>query len=325
MKGDIIMKKRVIAAVAASALIASAAMTAAVSASADTEITESGKGEWTIGKEGLAMITEDILTDGVLYDLHIELNEEYYDSMTLFLQFHTDEKTYELMYIMMMAEPDMYIPVDEIVNALFDRYPDEDIPFEKITSVTVSDAVGLVKNISFFYEPVEDTDAEFTYFSETEKGRRFELGSAAAMLMDAGGTAGGGVGIKISFEDALDSGFDVRFVFGSDSGEKKTVKAYSTKSLSKSGIIVNVCGLVAESGMNIDDITSFTVVNKGDKDIGSIDFGMGSDEYTEIRFRDSSVDGASEDANPATGVGFASSALIAAVSGTAALLTRKRR
>lgn len=301
-----------------------------------SDTAKTDENEWTIDSDSVKKIITDLAVGGDLYDLHVTLKEDYHDSMHLFIKFHTEDKTYELMYIMMKAEPDMHLQVKDIVTALADQYPDEKIPLDKITYITVSDPAGLVDDILLCDDSgddeAEDTESDYsdntaeadTFFAETEEGRRFDLVSPD-ILMDANGTAGGNVGMKISFEDALDSGFDLRFIFISNDGEKKTVKAYSTKSLSKSGVIVNVRALVAESGMDFMDIAGFTVLNKGDKDITSIDFGMGSDEFAEIRFADSSVDGASEDANPATGVGIASSALLAAVSGAAALLTRKRR
>ena len=320
------MMKKGAAALTATAVIMSAAMS--FSASADTSsvsiITSADEHEWIIGQEDIPVIAEDILAGGDNYDIHITLSREYNDSMVIYFTFKAGDQSFELMYILMQAEQEMDIPLKDIINALNDRYPEVRIPYAELDSIVMTDTGGLIEDISLCNTAAQD---DIPGFAVTEEGRRYELASPSAVLMDASATAGGNVGIEVRFGSPLDNGFDLRFVFVMNDGSRKTVRAYSTRSLSESGVLVNVRGLIWESGVDVQETASLTVIDKGDKDISSVRFGTGSDEMAEIRFSNTSAFAGDEDEseNPGTGAGLAGTAVFSVLSGITAFLTGKRK
>ncbi len=151
------MKKRnrIITAIIASALIASAALPATVYADSGIvglltdsplsyAITGGENGEWEITSEGVDVFAGKEFDNISDCKLHIELTEDYNESMVLGFKFFAGKKEYELNYIMMMAQQHMAIAVEAIVYALRDQHPDEEIPFDSSESGIMYDGGGLI-------------------------------------------------------------------------------------------------------------------------------------------------------------------------------------
>lgn len=91
--------------------------------------------------------------------LHIELKEQLDSSMTLNLKFYFGEKEYDLLYILMMPEQIMDLPLSDIVTALIERYPDETLPFDELTSVELED-IGYIDSVWVEEAPSAGGDTE---------------------------------------------------------------------------------------------------------------------------------------------------------------------
>ncbi len=224
------MKKKLIASMTASVLIAASAMTQTALAgtnirdlfmnpSYQSVIMPSAENEWTIDEEGVAMIDEDLAADGGIYSFRIALKEDYNDSMGLYFSFRAGEKSYDVLYLLMLAEQEMYIPVKNVVEALIDRYPDEEIPYKSIDSIVVSDPAGLVDSVSFVRVPDEFPElagSVLLSYSEDENGEYTVENSY--YIFDKDGGSGRtmdtemGIGLPFMYEQ---NGGDIMFHFAS--------------------------------------------------------------------------------------------------------------
>ena len=169
-----------------------------------------------------------------------------------------------------------------------------------------------------------DTEAEFGLVEVDDN--KWQLRDAAETLMNANGTAGGNVGIALTFDAPLDNGFDLTFEFTMNDGTVKTAKAAYGDALANDTVFVKVRDLINESGINVQDVAEFAVINNGSDEINAAVMGMSPEGAVGITFpkKTATID-STEDQNPKTGVSIALSAILAAASGALGVAFRKRK
>lgn len=109
-------------------------------------------------------------------------------------------------------------------------------------------------------------------------------------------------------------------------GTVKTAKAAYGDALANDTVFVKVRDLINESGINVQDVAEFAVINNGSGEINAAVMGMSPEGAVGITFpkKAATID-STEDQNPKTGAGIALSAILAAASGALGVASRKRK
>ena len=241
-------------------------------------------------------------------NLHIELKEPPEGTMTLNMEFKFNDRYRELMYILMMPEQVMDIPLSDIVTALNERYPDETLDYGALKMVTIYDKVLNIDDI-YIEDNYDPAAPEFI----TEENI-WKLSDSGMTLADANGVAGGNVGLVMEFDSVLENGYYIEFVFTLDDGTTETVTESGSEALSTSTLFVKVRDLLKKAGVDVMSVTDFEVVNMSDQNLVSVNISTmpGGDE-----------DSSPAETNPATGTGLAVCAMLA--SGALCAISRKRK
>lgn len=316
-------KKKMITAILASALIASAALPTV--AYADNEITKlltdspvsygilvGDTGEWEITSEGIdafAGKTFDYISDIVL---HIGLKEDYNDSMVIGFRFLAGEKTYEINYILMKAEQHMDIPIMEITNALKDQYPDEEIPFDKIESGVISDGAGLIDEL--YITGTFDTPslAGSVWEVHTDREGNGEYTTHEAFwVFNSDGKSGRMFDAKMNMGIAFDYeqvGKDLVLHLGS--ADDNTPAKFE---ITEDGVFMTVN--YGDEGQFPETMKMYICPGEDPDTFG----------VTEETVKDAENAASAENTNPKTGVGIGFSAMLAAGAAMLSVISRKRR
>ncbi len=141
-----------------------------------------------------------------------------------------------------------------------------------------------------------------------------------ASIADANGTAGGNVKLMVLFTEALADGYELEINFTTAGGVTKTYTASSSvKPMKYNFTCLPIRDMFDKLKLGGETLTSVTITGRSAGSIMKVDYVTGL-----VTTSGTPVSG--DDANPHTGAGdFTAAAVLAAVSGAAALIAYKKK
>lgn len=164
-----------------------------------------------------------------------------------------------------------------------------------------------------------DTVTETNTVAREVDAEKWELIDPAS-IADANATAGGSVKLMVLFTEALADGYELEINFTTAAGVTKTYTASSTvKPMKYNFTCLPIRDMFDKLGIGGETLTSVTITGKSAGSIMKVDYVTGL-----VTTAGTPVSG--DDTNPHTGAGdFTAAAVLAAVSGAAALAAYKKR